>query len=77
MTSGFEAKVIHEFAHEMWRRIGEAAVFAQATEEFGKKGLTDRAVKSFLQIEPLLHEASALMRASLIVHRRDHERLDY
>ena len=77
MTNEFQAKLIEEFAHEMARRIGEAAVLAQVAEDYGKKGLTERALKSFLQIEPLLFEASRIMSAGLIVHRRDCDRAEY
>ena len=74
MASEFEATIIHDFAQDIARKLGEAAVLARTAEDFGKQGLVERAFQSLLDIEPLIHESSILLNASSVVRRRDRER---
>ena len=74
MANEFEAKIIHDFAQDIARKLGEAAVLARTADDYGKQGLVERAFQSLLEIEPLIHDASILLNASSVVRRRDRER---
>ncbi|WP_158812004.1 hypothetical protein [Beijerinckia sp. L45] len=75
MANEFEAKIIHNFAQDIARKLGEAAVLARTADGYSKQGLVERSFQSLLEIEPLIHEASILLNASSVVRRRDRERV--
>ena len=75
MANEFEAKIIHDFAQDIARKLGQAAVLARTADDYGKQGLVERAFHSPLEIEPLIHEASILLNASSVVRRRERERV--
>ena len=70
MADEIDGKIIQGFAADVVVRLNEAAVIARMADDFGKQGLIDRAFHSLLEIEPLMHEALALVQASSIVRRR-------
>ena len=73
MASELEAKIIHDFAQHIASNLNEAAIIARTASGFGDQGLTDRAFKTLLDVEPLVHEASILLNAASVVRRRDRE----
>ena len=70
MVDEIDGKIIQGFAADVAVRLHEAVVIARMADDFGKQRLTERAFQSLLEIEPLLHEALALVQASSIVRRR-------
>ncbi len=74
MTDELEAKMIESFAADIVTHLVEAVVIAQVADGFGKQGMTERAFRALMELEPVMHEASDLLRASFIVRRRDRER---
>ena len=74
MADEIEGKIIQRFAADVAGRLNEAAVIARMADDFGKQGLTERAFRSLLEIEPLMHETLALVQASSVVRRSDRER---
>ena len=54
MTDDIDAKIIQSFAADIAGRLNEASVIARTADGFGKQGLTERALRSLLEIEPLI-----------------------
>jgi hypothetical protein len=74
MASESETKIIHNFAQDIAYGLIYAAIIAKTATGLGAQGLTERAFQALLDIEPLIHEASFLLSATLVVRRRDQER---
>ena len=74
MTDDIDAKIIQSFAADIAGRLNEAAVIARTADGLGKQGLTERAFRSLLEIEPLIQETATLLQASSVVRRRDRDR---
>ena len=72
MVDTFEAKVIQDFARDIAVKLNEAAVIARMADGFGQQGLPDRAFKTLLGVETLIHDASILLNATSVVRRREH-----
>ncbi len=77
MADEIDGKIIQGFAADVALRLNEAAVIARMADDFGRQGLTERAFQSLLDVEPLMHEALALVQASSIVRRRHERRYDH
>ena len=76
MTDDIDAKIIQSFAADIAGRLNEAALIARTADGFGKQGLTERAFRSLLEIEPLINESATPLQASSLVRRRDRNRRD-
>jgi len=76
MADEIDEKIIQDFAQEIASKLNEAAIIARTADGFGKQGLAERAFRSLLDIEPLIHEAATLLNATSIVRRRDRLRSD-
>lgn len=76
MTRELEARIIHDFAEEIAGKLKEAAIIAQTASGFGAQGLPDRAFRTLLDIETLIHDAATLLNATSVVRRRDQDRVD-
>ena len=59
------------FAADIASKLDEAAIIARLANDFGQKGLPERAFQSLLEIEQLVHEASILLNATSVVRRRE------
>ena len=77
MTNEFQAKLIEEFAHEMARRIGEAVIPRSGCRRLREEGPDRTSAQVVSADRALLFEASRIMSAGLIVHRRDCDRVEY
>ena len=69
MAKEFEATIMRSFVHNIARKLGEESMFTRAADDLGKQGLIERAFRSMLDIEPLIHEGSILLTASSGVRR--------
>ncbi len=71
MSENLADQIIQDFAADIAAKLTEAAVVARLADEFGQRGLPDRAFQSLLEIDQLVHEASILLNAASIVRRRN------
>ena len=68
MANEFETKIIRNFADDIVGKLNEAANIARTASALGTQGLL---VRTFLDIEALIHDASTLLNSTLSVRRRD------
>ena len=73
MASELEARIIHDFAEDIASKLGEAAIIARTASGLGAQGLPERAFRTLLDIETLIHDASILLNATSVVRRRERE----
>ena len=73
MASEKETKIIQAFAQYIAANLNEAAIIARTANGLGEQGLSERAFQVLLDIEPLIHDASTLMSAALVLRRRDRQ----
>ncbi len=73
MASELEARIIGEFAEDIASKIGEAAIIARTASGLSGQGLPERAFRTLLDIETLIHDAGTLLNATSVVRRRERE----
>jgi hypothetical protein len=73
MASELEGRIIGDFAHDIARKLGEAAIIARTASGFSAQGLPERVFRTLLDIETLVHDAATLLNAMSVVRRREGE----
>ena len=75
MASELEARIIGDFAEDIASKLGEAAIIARTASGLSGQGLPERAFRTLLDIETLIHDAATLLNATSVVRRRERVRV--
>jgi hypothetical protein len=73
MAKEFASEVTAQFTAEIASWPNKASALTTAAESRSSQGLTQHALTTLLDIEPLIFEATALLNASSIVNREHSE----